>query len=135
MFLLLNSYTSPDNDLFGLGITLKSILGLKCIYVKRLSPPLNSFDLHYFLNNALRENIALNKDTLQSSTTTAEANRQAKSSLANDGSSEQNYKAPGGPFCSHTLADEANYWWALDLGQEYNINTMTIYNRKDCCGE
>lgn len=53
MFLLLNSYTSPDNDLFGLGITLKSILGLKCIYVKRLSPPLNSFDLHYFLNNGM----------------------------------------------------------------------------------
>ncbi|CAC5401284.1 unnamed protein product [Mytilus coruscus] len=71
---------------------------------------------------------------MQSSTTVGEANRPAKSSLANDGSSEQNYIAPGGPFCSHTLEDEANYWWALDLGQEYNINTITIYNRRDCCG-
>lgn len=86
-------------------------------------------------NTALRENIALNKDTKQSSTIADAANRPAISSLANDGNNEQNYNAPGGPVCSHTLADEANYWWALDLGQKYNINTLTIYNRKDCCGE
>ncbi|XP_063435815.1 fucolectin-4-like [Mytilus trossulus] len=71
---------------------------------------------------------------MQSSTLVENANRPAISSLANDGSNEQNYMARGGPFCSHTLADEANYWWALDLGQEYNIITLTIYNRRDCCG-
>lgn len=33
---------------------------------------------------------------------------------------------------SHTLST-ANEWWELDLGQEYNISKIKVFNRVDCC--
>ncbi|XP_038552470.1 uncharacterized protein LOC119886057 isoform X3 [Micropterus salmoides] len=36
--------------------------------------------------------------------------------------------------CTHTQKDQ-NPWWSLDLLKTYNINTVTITNRKDCCPE
>ncbi|XP_026149692.1 uncharacterized protein LOC113122505 isoform X4 [Mastacembelus armatus] len=36
--------------------------------------------------------------------------------------------------CTHTVNDQ-NPWWRLDLQKTYNIDTVTITNRKDCCPE
>ncbi|VDI69346.1 Hypothetical predicted protein, partial [Mytilus galloprovincialis] len=83
-----------------------------------------------------RKNIALNKGTSQSSTYLFWSNlKPAASSYAVDGNRQQFDSDPdGGPFCAHTNTNEANYWWAIDLGQVYTINIITIYNRGDCCG-
>ncbi|XP_074539367.1 uncharacterized protein LOC141800603 [Halichoeres trimaculatus] len=34
--------------------------------------------------------------------------------------------------CTHTNKDR-HPWWRLDLEKRYKINTITIYNRRDCC--
>ncbi|XP_074510984.1 fucolectin-5-like [Sebastes fasciatus] len=34
--------------------------------------------------------------------------------------------------CSHTQKDKKP-WWTLDLLKTYNINTVTVTNRMDCC--
>ena len=39
----------------------------------------------------------------------------------------------GGSSCTHTNA-EPNPWWAVDLQQSYDIDSVVIYNRQDCCG-
>uniref|UniRef100_A0A3Q1KGE1 F5/8 type C domain-containing protein n=1 Tax=Anabas testudineus TaxID=64144 RepID=A0A3Q1KGE1_ANATE len=36
--------------------------------------------------------------------------------------------------CTHTQNDMSP-WWRVDLLKTYNINTVTITNRKDCCPE
>jgi hypothetical protein len=36
--------------------------------------------------------------------------------------------------CSSTDRQD-NPWWAVDLGQEYEIAEVLITNRGDCCGE
>ena len=74
-------------------------------------------------------NLALNKNTSQSST-----KNEGVSSLAVDG----NLDGSGGPngagaSISHTQ-DENEAWWQVDLGQESDINEVTIHNRTDCCG-
>lgn len=35
---------------------------------------------------------------------------------------------------SHTALDE-NAWWYVDLGEAYDIGSITLWNRTDCCGE
>ncbi|XP_054478162.1 fucolectin-like [Anoplopoma fimbria] len=35
--------------------------------------------------------------------------------------------------CSHTARGDKKPWWRLDLLKTYNINTVTITNRRDCC--
>ncbi|XP_074539366.1 uncharacterized protein LOC141800602 [Halichoeres trimaculatus] len=35
--------------------------------------------------------------------------------------------------CTHTNKDRRP-WWRLDLGKRYKINTVTVTNRRDCCG-
>jgi hypothetical protein len=35
---------------------------------------------------------------------------------------------------THTLAQYQS-WWAVDLGGMYDIETINVYNRTDCCGE
>ncbi|XP_041650441.1 uncharacterized protein LOC121514334 [Cheilinus undulatus] len=39
-----------------------------------------------------------------------------------------------GTSCTHTEQDN-HPWWRLDLQKEYQINTVTITNRRDCCPE
>lgn len=36
--------------------------------------------------------------------------------------------------CSHTSPDVESYpWWKVDLGGIFQIETVAITNRKDCC--
>ena len=72
-------------------------------------------------NNGNNEsvNVALNKTATQSS----DYNSSLTASKAIDGN-ENNF--------SHTNED-ANAWLEVDLGANYDIETVKIFNRKDCC--
>lgn len=48
-----------------------------------------------------------------------------------DGNGDSNFK---GSSCTLTQP-EAQPWWVVDLGDVYQISTVTITNRGDCCGE
>ncbi|XP_071169354.1 fucolectin-like [Mytilus edulis] len=90
---------------------------------------------NFILCQGLRENVALNKESRQSSTH-YEKGIPGVSSLANDGNKHQSLEIPYIQlFCTHTMVNELNYWWAVDLGQEYSINSVTIFNRLDCCSD
>ena len=47
-----------------------------------------------------------------------------------DGNRNQNFSAGS---CTHTLKNSAGSWWMVDLLGVYNISSVTIYNREDCC--
>jgi hypothetical protein len=51
--------------------------------------------------------------------------------VAIDGNKEQNYFSSS---CTHTDL-QVNPWWKIDLGSEYDINLVKVWNRGDCCGE
>ena len=53
-----------------------------------------------------------------------------EASRAVDGNRNQMLSAGS---CSHTLTSAADSWWMVDLLGVYNISSMTIYNRIDCC--
>ena len=36
--------------------------------------------------------------------------------------------------CTHTK-DVSQDWWAVDLGDIYQITNVVIYGRTDCCGK
>jgi hypothetical protein len=76
-------------------------------------------------------NIALGKDTHQSSTKTP--TKLFYSKLAVDGKIKTKYIASG-PKCTHTNEGRQE-WWAVDLGDIYQITNVVIYGRTDCCGK
>ncbi|XP_063412896.1 uncharacterized protein LOC134695539 [Mytilus trossulus] len=83
------------------------------------------------LLHGVRQNVALNKESRQS-TTYHDRNLTGIAALANDGDTYQHYEITNVKvFCSHTLVNQQEQWWAVDLGQTYNINSVTIYNRID----
>ena len=51
---------------------------------------------------------------------------------ASDGSLNDNFMT--GDSCTHTL-EEAQPWWAVDLGAYYTVQGVSILNRRDCCGK
>jgi hypothetical protein len=57
------------------------------------------------------------------------------SSLANDGSYNQNVgTTPGTNNCAATK-DELYPWWQVDLQGDFAISLVKIWNRMNCCGE
>ena len=73
-----------------------------------------------------QNNIALNKPTSQSSTAF-----DGLASRAVDGNTDGNFFNG-----SVTHSDQENgAWWMVDLGAEYLIHNVTVYNRSDCCSE
>jgi len=74
-------------------------------------------------------NIALGKDTFQSSTATEWV---GSSSRAVDGDTEARYH--DGNTCTHTQVD-VNAWWAVDLGATHRVTHVDVYNRIDCCAQ
>ena len=76
-------------------------------------------------------NIALGKDTHQSSTKTP--TQLFDSKLAVDGKIKTKCIACGSR-CTHT-SNERHEWWAVDLGDIYQITNVVIYGRTDCCGK
>lgn len=61
-----------------------------------------------------------------------------KSSLAVDGDHGQVFNSGGWSTatarCTHTQSAK-NQWWRVDLGQEYALRNVNIYNRLDCCSD
>jgi hypothetical protein len=75
-------------------------------------------------------NVALSETATQSST--GYWGWSATADLAIDGNTDGNY---WNGSVSHTLADNNPYaWWEVDLGQEYSINEIDIWNRTDGYG-
>ncbi|MEO1012570.1 MAG: discoidin domain-containing protein, partial [Bacteroidota bacterium] len=73
---------------------------------------------------ALAQNLALNKTATQSSDYLGEVAERAVDGNANGD------RANGS--VTHTQL-ETDPWWRLDLGQEYEVSEIHIYNRTDCC--
>jgi hypothetical protein len=89
--------------------------------------PLSLAEVQVFgtLGNAA-VNVAVGKAASQSSTLTGTTG----ASLALDGNTD------GGFFngsVTHTNS-EANPWWQVDLGATATVNSVTVWNRTDCCG-
>ena len=68
-------------------------------------------------------NLALKKTAIQS-----DSHRHGAAWKAVDGCTDQVYS---GGCCSHTQT-KTNSWWEVDLGQQYPIRDVVIYNRMDC---
>ncbi|XP_072550442.1 uncharacterized protein [Salminus brasiliensis] len=71
------------------------------------------------------ENIAVGAKAVQSSTYDS-----GHAQNAVDGNSNADYKKGS---CSHTNY-ETNPWWRVELPGVYNVTSVTIINRGDCCG-
>lgn len=71
-------------------------------------------------------NLALNKPAVQSGT---DFNGPAERAV--DGNRSGNFN--NGSVTHTNLA--TNPWWRVDLGAEFNVNKINIYNRTDCCSE
>ena len=74
------------------------------------------------------QNVALGKNAFQSSDYDPTWSYAAK---AVDGNTQGNYFVS--PGVTATLND-FNAWWYVDLGGTYNISSITLWNRTDCCG-
>ena len=70
--------------------------------------------------------ISANKRTAQSSTAFEGAAR-----LAVDGNTDGNFFAGS---VTHS-ASQQGAWWMVDLGGKYMIESVTVFNRTDCCGD
>ena len=76
------------------------------------------------LDCSISSNLALGKDTRQSSVRSNGASRRAV-----DGGTNSIYAAG---TTTHT-ANEQEPWWEVDLGDIYGISEIDIWNRTDCC--
>uniref|UniRef100_A0A3B1ICN9 Fucolectin tachylectin-4 pentraxin-1 domain-containing protein n=1 Tax=Astyanax mexicanus TaxID=7994 RepID=A0A3B1ICN9_ASTMX len=76
---------------------------------------------------ASKENLALGAKAVQSST----YDFLGDAANAVDGNSNTNYLKKS---CSHTHSDN-NPWLRVELPDVYNVTSVTIVNRKDCCGD
>lgn len=72
------------------------------------------------------DNVAFGKAALQSSTAAG-----GGAGLAVDGVTSTTY---GDGSCTHTT-EEVSPWWRVDLWDTTPVETVTIYNRGDCCGD
>jgi hypothetical protein len=55
------------------------------------------------------------------------------SSLAVDGNTNINFGAGSCAATTHE-GNSGNPWWAVDLGNVYLVEKVTLFNREDCCG-
>ncbi|MEZ4885758.1 MAG: discoidin domain-containing protein [Chitinophagales bacterium] len=76
-------------------------------------------------NNVFAQNLAKGKTVRQSTTGYG-----GLASRAVDGNTNGNYNAGS---VTHTERNDRNQWWEVDLGQVYDIGTIKIFNRTDCC--
>lgn len=74
-------------------------------------------------------NLAQGKGTTQSSTYSATGVPTGSSSKAVDGNTNGNYSSGS---VTHTNS-QAGAWWQVDLGANYDIGNIQIWNRTDCC--
>ena len=46
----------------------------------------------------------------------------------------ENGNTISGKSCSHTQKD-AHSWWVVDLQKTFEVFTVVLKNREDCCGQ
>ncbi|XP_076085570.1 uncharacterized protein LOC143056367 [Mytilus galloprovincialis] len=78
-------------------------------------------------------NLALYKVSRQSSTWN-EAVESYGPQIGNDGITDYD-NFPSGFVTQTDLNSDVTPWWEVDLDEDFVINTVIIYNRKDCCSE
>lgn len=88
--------------------------------------------LYHEICQTTRTNIAVGKESRQSSTYN-DSTSVFGPQHANDGKTSAHVLTKG-DNCSHTEVNTRSYWWAVNLGQKYIIDSISIYNRQDCCG-
>ncbi len=49
----------------------------------------------------------------------------------NDGNTDGTYNNGS---VTHTLGNQSVSWWEVDLGDDYEVNEIVLWNRGDCCG-
>lgn len=81
-------------------------------------------------NSSSNTNVALNKPAVQSSTYSSISG----ASRAVDGNTYGQWTSNNNNSLSSTKY-QANPWWRVDLGKEYSITKIDIYNRVGCCPE
>mmetsp|Transcript_8240 Transcript_8240/g.15079 ORF Transcript_8240/g.15079 Transcript_8240/m.15079 type:complete len:1302 (-) Transcript_8240:105-4010(-) len=111
-------------DLSGGGICLSSGLLPDCCG-NGICEPDNGERCSTCPNDCCGENLALGKNATQSTTAWGGVAEKAV-----DGDLNGNW---GAGSVTHTNAEPQD-WWMVDLGQDYLVNTIRIYNRVDCCG-
>lgn len=86
---------------------------------------------HSFVNNegatCCLTNLAYQKPTDQSTTYGG-----GTSGRAVDGNRDPNW---GGGSITHTNAESGRPWWEVDLGEDYMVKYVHLYNRIDCCSD
>lgn len=78
-------------------------------------------------SNTAPVNVALGKPATQAGT--FDSNTPA--SKAVNGDTTSTYSSD----ISHTSPSNPTAWWEVDLGAEYNISSVVVFNRADCCRE
>ena len=73
----------------------------------------------------------LGKPTAQSSVYVS-GNLNGSSDKAVDGNTDNNYREGS---CTHTLLEEENPWWAVDMEVYVTVFSVNLTNRLDCCCE
>lgn len=79
---------------------------------------------------SVSENAARGKPTWQSSTLSGHS-PWGESPSAVDGNADPIYYHHS---CTHTELDRRSPWWAVDLGQPFDVQRVVVTNRGDCCG-
>jgi hypothetical protein len=73
------------------------------------------------------DNVALNKPATQSSSRSSETWSMAAAAV--DGNTDGRWSRHS---TTHTLT-ESGPWWEVDLEEEFEIASVVVYNRSDCC--
>jgi hypothetical protein len=95
---------------------------IRYIRIENINPYLSLAEVQVY-DKITNKNVALHKKTSQSSTGWG-----GLSSRAVDGNTSGNYW-----HYSVTHTNNRNPWWEVDLGKEYELSKIVIYNRTDCC--
>lgn len=102
----------------------------------RLAPLLAALALFAGFSAQAASNVALLGTASQSSSWSGDGNPLSRASNAIDGNTDGNYY---GGSVQHTNSDSGLpvgngfAWWQVALDQDYLIDSITIWNRTDCC--
>ncbi len=77
------------------------------------------------------QNLAIGKATSQSSTF-FNNNTRFGSANAVDGNTDGNHRNNS---ITHTLLNQQNAWWEIDLGEVSNLSSVKLWNRTNCCAD
>jgi|GEM_PF-5400540 len=95
--------------------------------------PLSIAEVEVFGSRPTTTNVAKNKPTTQSSTARW-SNVDGASTRAVDGNTFGNWASDQTNTVTHTRT-QADPWWQVDLGEQYDLTGIRVWRRMDCCME